>query len=320
MPTDKLQHALATAAAHCRSQYPELSDADERAAYAAYRTHFAQREDDPPTSDRPAMDDLLLTLWDVIVDREERGLDEPGGELEDHYTAAFSALLAPIKPEEQPREQDEAPIAMSDPPEQRPDTPAPVIKDDHVVDVVESEDHQGQIFTVRISLDGSNPEIWRRVLIPADVSQTELSSIIQAAMGWRGTDQFQFLPPQERELPTSEEPRLRDLLPEVGDDCGYEFDRGATWYHHLTLEESGHAEGRRHYPVCTAGQRACPPEDVSSLREYEEMIKKMKDPTNDEYREMAGWLTQDFNPAAFNIEQANLRLSRHGQVGFQAVV
>ena len=320
MRTDNLQHALATAAAHCRSQYPTLSDADERTAYTAYYTHFSQRADDPPTSDRPEMDDLLLALWDVIVDREENGVDAPAGDLEDYYAAAFSGLLTPTHSEETPQEHNQAPVALSAPPEQLPDTPAPVNNDDQVVHVIEAEDLQGQIFAVRICLDGSDPEIWRRVLIPAEVPQTELSYIVQAAMGWRGTDQFQFLPPQGRELPTSGDPRLRDLLPDVGDDCGYEFDRGATWYHHLTLEEIGQAEGRRHYPVCTGGQRACPPEDVGSLREYEDMIKKMQDPTNDEYREMAGWLTQDFNPAAFNIEQANLRLSRHGQVGFQAVV
>ena len=318
-PYDTLLHALATATAQCRRQHPELSDADERAAYTTYQRHFAERQDDPPTSEWPAVDDLLLALWDVIVDREERGQDEPEGELEDYYATAFAMLLEPAEAEEAV-EQDGAPIAMGESPQPPSNQPAPVVEDDQAENVVEADDTQGQIFTVRISLDGSTPEIWRRVLIPADVPQTELNYIVQAAMGWRGSEQFQFLPPQERELPTSGEPRLRDLLPEVGDDCGYEFDRGATWYHHLALEEIGQAEGRRHYPVCTAGQRACPPEDVGSLREYEEMVKKMKDPTNDEYREMAGWLTQDFNPAAFNIEQANLRLGRHGQVGFQAVV
>ena len=318
MATDNLQQALANAAAEARRQHPELTETDVDAAYSSYREHFELRKEDPPVSDRPAMDELLLALWDAIVDREEHGLDTPpnGGELEDYYATAFAMLLG----DEDDADIDHEPVAISDPVDLDSESPAPVTEDDHIVDVVDDEDPQAHIYTVRISLDGSSPEIWRRVLIPADVPQQELSYIIQAAMGWRGTEHFQFLPPQERELPTNGEPRLRDLLPCAGDDCGYEFDRGATWYHHLQLEEVGPAEGRRHYPVCTAGQRACPPEDVGSLREYEEMIAKMQDPTNDEYREMAGWLTQDFNPAAFNIEQANVRLGRHGQVGFQAVV
>ncbi|CAH1002247.1 hypothetical protein LEM8419_03165 [Neolewinella maritima] len=318
MSTDNLQQALANAAAQAREQHPELTVGDVEAAYAAYHRHFELHQDEPPVSDRPAVDELLLALWDVIVDREEQGMDDPADVLDAYYAAAFSALLSANDNEDSGHPV----VAMSPPVEVAPQEPAPPLEEDDeaVADIVAPDDPRGHIYTVRVSLDGSDPEIWRRILIPSTVPQTELHYIIQAAMGWRGTEQYQFLPPQERDLPTSGEPLLKDLLPTIGDDCGYEFDRGATWYHHLLLEDIGEAEGRRHYPVCTAGQRACPPEDVGSLREYEEMIAKMQDPTNDEYREMAGWLTQDFNPAAFNIEQANLRLGRHGQVGFQAVV
>ena len=314
MENDNLQHALTAAADRIRAQFPELTGEDVREAYTAYRKHFAEGNAHPPMSERHAMDELLLALWDVIVDRETAGADS-ADDLEKYYAEAFASLLAPPSSIEQP------PVAIALPIEEVLDQPAPVLEEaaDTLDDVAE-EDPQEQIYTIRVSLDGSDPEIWRRVLVPAGVGQAELHYILQAAMGWRGSEQFQFLPPQDRELPTSGEARLQDLLPEVGADCGYEFDRGTTWYHHLLLEAVGPPEGRRRYPVCTAGQRACPPEDVGGLKEYEEMLTKMQDPTQEEYREMGSWLTQDFNPASFNIEQANLRLSRHGQVSFKAVV
>ena len=315
VPMQSLFHALTDATERVRTQYPELTDEDVRNAYTTYREHFAAHEADPPVADQKAVDELLYALWDIIVERETEGVDQVE-DLEAFYVTTFQQLLAPPTPAEE-----QVLIAQAKPVDTSPVGPPPVEQHEVLTaeDLVEDVP-QKRIYTVRISLDGSQPEIWRRVLIPADVPQTELHYILQAAMGWRGSEQFQFLPPQDRELPSSGEPTLADLLPKEGDDCGYEFDRGTTWYHHLELESIGTPEGRRRYPVCTAGQRACPPEDIGGLKAYEEMLERMKDPTQSEYREMNGWLTQDFNPASFNIEQANLRLSRHGQVSFQAVV
>ena len=311
-----LQGALLNVAEEVQRQYPELSREDLRTAFTIYREYFLQAKDDPPVSPRLAMDELLLALWDVIVDREMASADTVA-DLEAHYAAAFDTLASVVIGDATADTLVAVPTSVAE----ATTAPAPVLEEaTQSLDSVAQNDPQEQIYTVKISLDGSQPEIWRRVLIPANVPQTELHYILQAAMGWRGSEQFQFLPPQDRELPSSGEPTLADLLPKEGDDCGYEFDRGTTWYHHLELESIGTPEGRRRYPVCIAGQRACPPEDIGGLKAYEEMLERMKDPTQSEYREMNGWLTQDFNPASFNIEQANLRLSRHGQVSFQAVV
>src|SRR3990167_656072 len=41
-----------------------------------------------------------------------------------------------------------------------------------------------KIFSLKISLSGSSPSIWRRIWVPADYSFFDLHCSIQNAMGW----------------------------------------------------------------------------------------------------------------------------------------
>lgn len=40
------------------------------------------------------------------------------------------------------------------------------------------------VYRLKVSLDDSEPEIWRRVLVPGRLSLEKLHFIIQIAMGW----------------------------------------------------------------------------------------------------------------------------------------
>ncbi len=321
MSTHNLQHALATAAAEVREAHPELTAQDVLRAYTAYQQHFGQQENEPPVSDLPAIDALLLALWDVIVDRETAGADdEAEGELEAYYAAAFTEL------QQQPVEEDETsePIALTNPVDEHCEGPAPVVVENdepvELPDLVKTTDNlQSVIYSLKVTLDDGNPSprIWRKLLVPAEVRQTELHHILQAVMGWRGTEEFQFFPPQQLELPSTGEPELKDLLTTEGQDCGYEFDN---WYHNVSLVEKTYASPDHHYPECTGGRGACPPEDMGGMTEYKRMLDALKDPGSPDYEEMAGWITQDFNPDAFSVEQANTRLGQSGDNRFYAVV
>ena len=48
------------------------------------------------------------------------------------------------------------------------------------------------IYQLKISLSGSRPLIWRRILIPSDVSFFDLHVAIQDAMGWFDSHLHQF--------------------------------------------------------------------------------------------------------------------------------
>ena len=44
------------------------------------------------------------------------------------------------------------------------------------------------------------------------------------------------------------------------------------------------------YPSCIAGERACPPEDCGGTPGYERLLKVLRSPGTEEYKEMASWL------------------------------
>lgn len=49
-----------------------------------------------------------------------------------------------------------------------------------------------RIYQIKITLQGTRPAIWRRVLVPADATLTGLHRIVQAAMGWEDYHLWRF--------------------------------------------------------------------------------------------------------------------------------
>src|ERR1700719_2155964 len=49
-----------------------------------------------------------------------------------------------------------------------------------------------QIFQFRLSLDGIKPPIWRRILVPADFTLSQLHRVIQAVMDWKDYHLHEF--------------------------------------------------------------------------------------------------------------------------------
>lgn len=59
-------------------------------------------------------------------------------------------------------------------------------------------------------------------------------------------------------------------------------------------------------------RRACPPEDCGGPPGYEELVEIMKNPRDEQYRNMVAWLGGRFDPAAFDLQEANERLRQLG--------
>jgi hypothetical protein len=63
-----------------------------------------------------------------------------------------------------------------------------------------------------------------------------------------------------------------------------------------------------HYPVCLAGARACPPEDVGGMTGYETLLEVLDNPNHPQHEEYLEWIGDNFDPEAFDAEEVNRKL------------
>lgn len=179
-----------------------------------------------------------------------------------------------------------------------------------------------QIFKLKITLLGvSKPPIWRRLLIPADISLERFHRVIQAAMGWEDYHMHVFSDGavqygvRDSELDHRDErtAALEGLLAKSGDRILYTYDFGDSWEHEIKLEDVLPADPAANYPVCLAGKGACPPEDCGGVWGYEHLREVLSDPAEEEHQDMLEWLglgaASEFDPTSFDIEEINKSLA-----------
>jgi hypothetical protein len=188
-----------------------------------------------------------------------------------------------------------------------------------------SEKSSTSLYQLKVILLETNPEIWRRILVPADIPLDRLHDVLQLAMGWTNSHLHQFTQGDrffgmqedgfgmdDEEGPEDERAfKLSDLLAAETESLGYEYDFGDSWEHQLLLEKVLPAEaGKKQAPRCLGGARACPPEDCGGAWGYEQLLETLSDPQHPEYEDMREWVGGEFDPEAFEIDQVNKALAR----------
>jgi hypothetical protein len=178
------------------------------------------------------------------------------------------------------------------------------------------------VYRLRVELLEIKPLIWRRLLVPADIKLPKLHQCLQLAMGWTNSHLHQFrvgdihygVPdPEWPELQMRDERQVRlcDLVGEVQREIAYEYDFGDGWEHRIVLEQTEPANEFMSYPLCTAGERACPPEDVGGVPGYEEFLKIIGNPKHKEYGQSLLWAGGGaFDPEGFDLNAVNRALRR----------
>jgi hypothetical protein len=177
----------------------------------------------------------------------------------------------------------------------------------------------GRVLQIKVSLDHIRPPIWRRVLVSSDITLAALHGIVQAAMGWTDSHLHQFrlgrvcygVPDSDRDFGGEVEDEakftLADVMPRMGMKLRYEYDFGDGWEHTLTLEKTLDPVPGQALPECTAGARACPPEDCGGVGGYYGILEALKKPDDPEHSELIEWLGAGYDPEAFDRASINKR-------------
>ena len=178
------------------------------------------------------------------------------------------------------------------------------------------------IYQIKVTLDESKPPIWRRILVPGDVTLEKLHYIIQVAMGWTNSHLHQFIvgqtyygephPDYGFEMQDEGRVKLNQVAPREGFKFRYEYDFGDGWLHNLLVEKALEPEPGQQYPVCIKGKRACPPEDVGGVWGYEGFLEAIRDPDHSEHEMYLEWIGGEFDPEAFDLEETNELLRELG--------
>jgi len=180
-----------------------------------------------------------------------------------------------------------------------------------------------KIFTLKVTIKGSSPSIWRRIQIPGDATLGDLHYTLQIALGWTNSHLHEFQIGRKKfDAPLSDDPdrpddmidedewELNEVLERKKMKFGYHYDFGDDWMHEVVVEDITLPEKGVRYPVCLDGAQACPPEDCGGICGYYRMLDILKNPKHEEYQTYREWLPEDFDPTRFDIEEVNAELDR----------
>lgn len=177
------------------------------------------------------------------------------------------------------------------------------------------------VFQLKVILQYVKPPVWRRLLVPADITLAKLHGVLQVTMGWDDSHMHHFeaagvfYGPPEPDFGLGDPPivsesraRLGDLLVAVKSAMLYEYDFGDGWMHRIVLEKVREPSPDEVLPLCLDGKGACPPDDCGGPPGYEDLLRVLADPADEEHEAMLEWLGGPFDPAAFDLVAVNAAL------------
>jgi hypothetical protein len=173
------------------------------------------------------------------------------------------------------------------------------------------------VYQIKVTLNGIKPPIWRRLLVPGDVTLEHLHYVIQVAMGWTNSHLHQFIvgqatfgephPDYGFEMQDERLVKLNHVAPREKFKFRYEYDFGDSWLHTVLVEKVLEPESGQQYPVCIKGKRACPPEDMGGIWGYTHFLEATQNPEHPDYpaEELLEWIGGEFDPEEFDLEETN---------------
>jgi hypothetical protein len=202
-------------------------------------------------------------------------------------------------------------------------------------------------YQIKVTLNGTKPPVWRRLLVRSDTRLDQLHQILQVAMGWTNCHLHQFSQKVPRATPreiaamyrggprkvnwdaisgerffadpdfeldgVADETRVRldVLLCKPKDKLGYEYDFGDGWEHDIVMEKTLPVDDGP-YPRCLAGKLNGPPEDCGGIGGYYDIVEMLADPDSPRDGDLLEWLG-DYDPNHFDVEEINAAFRQYAK-------
>lgn len=177
----------------------------------------------------------------------------------------------------------------------------------------------GDVYQLRIVLEGIDPLVWRRVAISARASLDELHQAIQRCFGHEETSGFgyrfevdgvDYLDPDDG--PEHGHATDEIACEQLGLHVGARFRHvaechGDGWTHGITVEQVTPRLVGQRLPTCLAAERAAPPEYCSGVREYRALLEVLQDPHDPRSGE---WPVEKFDPGYVDVVAINAMLAK----------
>lgn len=175
--------------------------------------------------------------------------------------------------------------------------------------------HSAFVYTLKVSLQGIKPPIWRKVRVQGDIRLNELHQVIQNLMGWSNSHMHQYAvgnvlfgepdPEFRAELKDEQKFTLADIAPQTGAKFRYDYDFGDNWMHEVKVEKIEPKPVDFQHPICIGGARNCPPEDIGGIWGYSDMINAMADENDERHEEFLELFDGPFEAELFDLEETN---------------
>jgi len=179
------------------------------------------------------------------------------------------------------------------------------------------------IYQLKVILKYSSPRVWRRIQVAGNITLEELHWTLQKVMPWDGDHLHHFVVKGDRFVPlgmvegwvVGEDKdeavvTLREVASLPKTKFVYEYDFGDSWKHEILVEKIIPPQPRVRYPICLGGAGACPPDDCGGIGGYYGMLQALHNPKHPQQQYFKEWLGEDFDPEAFDLDQANRQLRK----------
>ena len=139
--------------------------------------------------------------------------------------------------------------------------------------------HAQTVHLLKITLRGTKPPVWRRVVIASNATLPQ----------------------------TSAAQTLHKLAP-AGSRFSYTYDFGDDWVHAVEVEKLMPVDVGATYPASIAGRRACPPEDCGGSSGLRQLLAASADRAHEDHDAKLEWIGGSFHPEAFDPTEFEQRL------------